>query len=402
MSLIQTRKPPESPPFMSAADRSPVIDASIALDVAVHGIAIATRNGAQVGLAYVNAAFCALTGYDREDLLQGGLQLLAGSNSDTPVYPHLREAVIAGEDFTAEWLIHSQSGQVLWTRVTTRAADSKQVVITLEDITDYKRARESLRASESRLELAMEASELSMWDWNVEQDQVSYNDQWRISLGIDPSELVKREELSERLMLPADDSGVLEKFERHFHGGSPYFQSEYRLTAHDGTHKWFMAHAKVVRRDAAGKAQRVIGVLQDISRSKQDQRTALEVEQRWERAIRGTLDGLYEWDLLTGHVWYASRFRDIIGCADVNFAEHVPGVPERAARGRSRRGARQDPRASGKSEPARHSLSRRHSQRKHCLVSLARRGGARCFRVGRRAWRARSATSARRSTPRRR
>ncbi|MFC4309814.1 PAS domain-containing protein [Steroidobacter flavus] len=305
---------------MSVADRSPVIDASVALDAAVHGIAIATRNGVQVGLAYVNAAFCRLTGYESDEILHGGLQLLAGSSNESPMYQHLREAIVSGEDFTAEWLIHGQGGRLLWTRVSTRAADSKQVVITLEDITDYKRARESLRASESRLELAMEASELSMWDWNVEQDQVSYNDQWRISLGIDPSELVKRQELSERLMLPADDSGVLEKFERHFHGGSPYFQSEYRLTSHDGTHKWFMAHAKVVRRDAAGKALRVIGVLQDISRSKQDQRTALEVEQRWERAIRGTLDGLYEWDLLTGHVWYASRFRDIIGCADVNFA----------------------------------------------------------------------------------
>jgi PAS domain S-box-containing protein len=305
---------------MSVADRSPAIDASVALDAAVHGIAIATRGSAQVGLAYVNAAFCGLTGYERDEILNGGLQLLAGDTTGSPVYPHLREAIIAGEDFTAEWLIHGQGGRMLWTRVTTRAAHSKQVVITLEDITDYKRARESLRASESRLELAMEASELSMWDWNVEQDQVSYNDQWRLSLGIDPSELVKRQELSERLMLPADDSSVLEKFERHFHGGSPYFESEYRLTAHDGTHKWFMAHAKVVRRDAEGKALRVIGVLQDISRSKQDQRTAAEVEQRWERAIRGTLDGLYEWDLLTGHVWYASRFRDIIGCADVHFA----------------------------------------------------------------------------------
>src|SRR5690242_18962039 len=107
---------------MPAADRSPAIDASVALDAAVHGIAIATRNGAQVGLAYVNAAFCALTGYDREDLLQGGLQLLAGSSGDSPVYPHLREAIVSGEDFSAAWLIHSQTGQVLWTRVTTRVA----------------------------------------------------------------------------------------------------------------------------------------------------------------------------------------------------------------------------------------------------------------------------------------
>jgi PAS domain S-box-containing protein len=187
-----------------------------------------------------------------------------------------------------------------------------------------------------------------MWDWNVEKDEVSYNDQWRISLGIDPRELLKRETLSDRLMLPSDDAALLERFERHFHGGAPCFQSEYRLATHDGTPKWFLAHARVVRRDAAGKALRVIGVLQDISRSKQDQRTALEVEQRWERAIRGTSDGLYEWDLLSGHVWYASRFRDIIGCA-----------------------------APGESESARHSLSCRDSQRKHRLVPFARRGRAR-------------------------
>src|SRR5690606_28582358 len=135
-----------------------------------------------------------------------------------------------------------------------------------------------------------------------------------------PRELLKRQELSDRLMLPADDSAVLEKFERHLHGSTHYFQSEYRLPTNEGTHKWFLTHARFVQRDAAGKALRVIGVLQDISRSKQDQRTAVEVEQRWERAIRGTSDGLYEWNLLTGHVWYASRFREIIGCADVNFA----------------------------------------------------------------------------------
>ncbi|HEY0943406.1 MAG TPA: PAS domain-containing protein [Steroidobacter sp.] len=305
---------------MSTADCSPDIDAHAALDAVVHGIAIATRGDAQVGLSYVNSAFCRLTGYDRADLLRSGLQALGGSGTESTVHQHLREAILAGDDFSAEWLIHCRGGERLWTRVSTQAAGSKQIVITLEDIADYKLARESLRASEARLELAMEASELSMWDWNVERDEVSYNDQWRISLGIDPRELLKRETLSDRLMLPSDDSAVLEKFERHFHGNLPYFQSEYRLAAHDGGYKWFLAHAKVVRRDAAGKALRVIGVLQDISRSKQDQRTALEVEQRWERAIRGTLDGLYEWNLLTGHVWYASRFREIIGCADVNFA----------------------------------------------------------------------------------
>jgi PAS domain S-box-containing protein len=305
---------------MPVADRSPVIDALAALDALAHGVAVATRSGAEVGLAHVNPAFCRLTGYDRAEIVRCGLQLLGGSSKESAVHQHLREAILGGEDFTAEWLIERRDGDRLWTRVSTRAADSSHVVITLEDIADYKRARESLRASEARLELAMEASELSMWDWDVEQGRVCYNDQWRISLGIDPAELLKREALSERLMLPSDDPAVLDKFERHFHGARPYFQSEYRLPTREGGYKWFRAYAKVVRRDATGRASRVIGVLQDISRSKQDQRTALEVEQRWERAIRGTSDGLYEWDLLTGHVWYASRFREIIGCSDVSFA----------------------------------------------------------------------------------
>ncbi|MBL8269025.1 PAS domain-containing sensor histidine kinase [Steroidobacter sp.] len=305
---------------MSVVDRSTVIDAPTALDAVVQGIALATRASGQVALSYLNDAFTRLTGYDRAELMHSGLRLLSGPDGASAVQDHLLEAIGTGEDFSADWLIHCRDGRQLWTRVSARAADSKHAVITLEDIAEFKSTRESLRASEARLELAMEASELSMWDWNVAQDVVSYNEQWRISLGIDPQQLLKREALSERLMLPAEESAVLDKFERHFNGGTTHFQSEYKLATHDGTAKWFSAHAKVVRRDAHGKPARVIGVLQDISRSKQDQRTALEVEQRWERAIRGTSDGLYEWDLLTGHVWYASRFRDIIGCGDVNFA----------------------------------------------------------------------------------
>ncbi|MET0533656.1 MAG: PAS domain S-box protein [Steroidobacter sp.] len=306
---------------MSALDGSQAIDAPGVLDAVVHGIAIAVRDGAQVALTYVNPALTRLSGYERAELLECGLQLLGGSSHDASAHQRLRDAILAGEDYAAEWHIQRRSGSMLWTRVTARAvaSDSRRVVITLEDISEYKRARESLRASEARLDIAMEASGLSMWDWNVELDEVSYNDQWRTTLGLEPSELLKREALSDRLMLPPEET-VLDKFERHFNGVTAYFECEYRLPTRDGTYKWFRAHAKVMRRDAAGKASRVIGVLQDISRSKRDQHTAHEVEQRWERAIRGTSDGLYEWDLLSGHVWYASRFRDIVGYGDAEFS----------------------------------------------------------------------------------
>jgi PAS domain S-box-containing protein len=171
---------------MSALQGSQAIDdAQGVLDAVFHGVAIAIRDAADIRLIYVNPAFAQLTGYEGAELLERGLQLLG---------ERAHAAVRAGEDYAAEWLLQRRSSSTVWTRVTTRPAahDSRRIVITIEDISEYKRARESLRASEARLELAMEASELSMWDWNVERDEVSYNDQWQLSLGIEPRELLKR------------------------------------------------------------------------------------------------------------------------------------------------------------------------------------------------------------------
>jgi PAS domain S-box-containing protein len=177
---------------------------------------------------------------------------------------------------------------------------------------EIARLRQSLRIVQARLDVAVEASESSMWDWDITRDQVSYNERWRESLGIDPVQLLRLENLSERLLLP-DDSAVLEQFEQCFRGHVPLFECEYQLPTASGGLKWFLARARVVDRDDTGNALRMIGVLRDISRRKQSLQAALEVEQRWERAVRGTSDGLYDWNLHTGHVWYARRFREILG-----------------------------------------------------------------------------------------
>ena len=114
-----------------------------------------------------------------------------------------------------------------------------------------------------------------MWDWNVERDEVSYNDHWRVSLGIDPQELLSRESLSERLMLPADRSEILEQFEQYFRGTTSLFECDYSLPSTSGEQKWFAVRAQVAERDARGKALRVIGVLRDISRRKRELDIAL-------------------------------------------------------------------------------------------------------------------------------
>jgi PAS domain S-box-containing protein len=251
---------------------------------------------------------------------------LAGPDSDPVVGQQLRDAILGSRSCTVEWVVHKRDNSPIWTRISVRPASAggvpgSRLFITIENISEQRRVRDSLRSSEARLELAMESADLCMWDWNVARDEVYYNDRWRSALGIDPQELLERTELSERLMLPEDAPDVLQRFEQHYNGVTSAFEAEYSLPARDGSLRWFVARARVVRRDSTGKALRMVGVLRDVSRTREEMRNAEEVELRWERAVRGTSDGLYDWNLLTGHVWYASRFREIVGYETAEFPD---------------------------------------------------------------------------------
>jgi PAS domain S-box-containing protein len=310
---------------MKASDSQPT-HASVhrAFDAMPVAVAIASGTG-EPRISYVNPAFATLTGFPSTQLIGRSPLDLAGPESDPVVAQQWRTALIQRSAFVGELLARTSGERPSWLRISMRPyataeTASNAIVITFEDITAHKAARASVRASEARLEVAMEASELSMWDWDVTRDEVYYNDQWRVSLGVDPQELLRREALHERLLLP-DEAEVLDQFERHFRGATSQFDCEYQLPTSFGKPKWFLARAKVVKRDDKGKAQRVVGVLRDISRRKQRMQESLDVQQRWERAVYGTSDGLYDWDLLTGHVWYAARFREIVGYSDADFPD---------------------------------------------------------------------------------
>jgi PAS domain S-box-containing protein len=295
------------------------------LEAVAQPLLVIDARSAERPVAHANAAFLKCSGYPSSHIVGREIDVLTRADN-IPAIGALIDALRAGTAFSSEVTIQTFDARPLPTRISVQpvhASDQtlSHLVVTFEDLTRYSRLRESLRTSEPRLQDAMDASQLSMWDWNVEQDRISYNEQWRISLGVDPSDLLQRQDLAGRLMLPEEQPDVLEQFEQHFHGLTQCFECEYALRTPAGEMKWFAARAQVVKRDARGKAQRMIGVLRDISRRKNDLSLASEIQARWERAVRGTSDGLYDWDLLTGHVWYAARFREIVGYTDGAFPD---------------------------------------------------------------------------------
>ncbi len=64
------------------------------------------------------------------------------------------------------------------------------------------------------------------------------------------------------------------------------------------------------------KEKMFVGSIRDISEHKEFARSLKESEERYQLAVLGSNDGLWDWDLLTNDVYFSGRFKELIGYAD--------------------------------------------------------------------------------------
>ncbi len=151
------------------------------------------------------------------------------------------------------------------------------------EIVERKRAEESLRESEERLQLALKGADLGMWDWNIATGAVVFNERWAEMLGYSLAEIEPHVSAWKKLMHPDDVGMVEEALNAHLSGETPIYQIEHRLRAKTGEWKWILGTGKVLEWDEEGRPRRAAGTHQDISARKQAeealQETLAELEQ---------------------------------------------------------------------------------------------------------------------------
>jgi len=121
-----------------------------------------------------------------------------------------------------------------------------------------------LSKSEARLSLALEASHLGLWDWNLVTDEVHHSNLEELfGLGQDQVRAVLTD-LKPRLH--PDDTGLLKRaLVAHLKGDSEGYAVEYRFRHADGRWIWIEDRGRAVERDASGAVIRMIGTRRDIS-----------------------------------------------------------------------------------------------------------------------------------------
>ena len=131
-------------------------------------------------------------------------------------------------------------------------------------------ATHALGKSQARLALALEASELGLWDWDLQSDQVHHS-HLRELFGLDPEQVqVMLRDLTPRLH--PDDLPVLRReLIEHMKGRSEDYHIEYRVRHADGYWVWVEDRGRAVERDSAGRVLRMLGTRRDVSERRQQQ-----------------------------------------------------------------------------------------------------------------------------------
>ncbi|WP_119154303.1 PAS domain S-box protein [Caldimonas tepidiphila] len=254
-------------------------------------VSVADRSGRIVD---VNEAFVRTSGYPREELLGQDHRILDSGVHLPAFWAEMRDTIGSGRPWRGEICNRARDGSLYWVSCVVAPfvgldGTIEKYVSICTDVTESRLAHERLSAMTARLELAIEGSNDGLWDWmDVRSEEAWWSPTFYELLGYRPGEVPASIDTFRSLLHPQHRERVTAALDQALRGG-PAFDTEAPLRSKSGEWRWFRGRAKVYF-DAAGKAQRMAGSLQDIH----DRKQAEAALSRTTAQLRSVLDAASE------------------------------------------------------------------------------------------------------------
>jgi signal transduction histidine kinase/DNA-binding response OmpR family regulator len=124
----------------------------------------------------------------------------------------------------------------------------------------------AMHASEERLQIASSAAAIGIWDWDIINDVVVWDEQMYRLYGVEGRKVDKPFDLWRQMMHP-DDAIPTEALLQQALDGTGEFDGEFRVIWADGSLHYLKGDAMIFR-DANGQPSRMVGVNYDVTASR--------------------------------------------------------------------------------------------------------------------------------------
>lgn len=255
-------------------DKTNLVDDRYRLIVDAIGIGVWDWN-TLTGEAYFNEGYYKVLGYENNAFpsnYETWVKLIHPEDVRR-VEEEIQKSVASGEKFDIELRMKTQMGTWLWVltsgKVIEKNSEGKAVrmVGTFTDIGARKAAEENLRLISDRLSLAVKAGGVGIWDWDVPNNKMVWDNQMYNLYGIKEEDFSGAYDAWQNGLHPDDKSRGYDEVQKALKGEAD-FNTEFRVVWPDGTiHN--IRGIGLVQRDAEGKPIRMIGTNWEITKVKE-------------------------------------------------------------------------------------------------------------------------------------
>jgi PAS domain S-box-containing protein len=243
-----------------------------AFEFAPIGMALVSPKGHWIK---VNKQICKITGYSEEELMALTFQDITHPDDldkDLALVNRMLRKEL--DNYEMEKRYFHKSGQVVWVHLTVSLVWNNEgsplyFISQLNDITDQKKSSEELQRERQRLLQIIEGTNIGTWEWNVQENEIMYNERWAAIVGYTLEELMPVSKNTWYELVHPDDLEIPKKaLEKCFNRESEYYECEYRMRHKNGEWIWVHDRGKVIYWTFDNKPIIMLGTHADITQRK--------------------------------------------------------------------------------------------------------------------------------------
>ncbi len=217
----------------------------------------------------VPPTFCELLGYTEQELLGRRFDELTHPD-DVEVNLSRRLQLLRDEikSFDLEKRYIRKDGGIVWVYINVSVVQDANgtpvhFLSYIRDISGRKQAEQALRDSEERLQLALEAGGMGVWDWDTSSNALEWSSEHFTIMGLEPFSIKPTYQTWAERVHPDDRPTVTAAIARAI-AERGHYRAEYRIVLPDGSYRWVISRGEAVYK-TSGECVRLTGVTVDIT-----------------------------------------------------------------------------------------------------------------------------------------
>ncbi len=172
---------------------------------------------------------------------------------------------------------------------------------------------DSLRENQQRVQLAIEATGVGIWEWNIKTNAIRWDHQMFSIYGIPPTpDGFVTYDIWAAAVLPEDLAEQEELLRSHASEGG-INRREFRLRRQDNGEIRFIQAVETIRANATGQAVWVIGTNLDVTERKRSELALKESDERLRLALSGAKAAAWQWNIVTNELIWSPEAYEMYG-----------------------------------------------------------------------------------------